>query len=255
MANVLFPLSDVEVKCNTKIEYYPITGESKITVSNRAIFVPKGFELSKPQNDSAPKPKNMLNGSRADSILRAKRKVFNIAALNRFKYFVTLTLDKAKINRYDKVQIKPKFLNFLNNKVKRNNMIYLFIGEYHKDGAIHFHGLINGNFNFVDSGKRDKAGRIIYNMPEWTFGFSTCVLLDENVSNVAKYITKYVSKEFQKIFGKFYFAGGKGLIREPQVEYCNSDYDSFDSKEYSAPIEALNLRFKYLTTEGGLLND
>lgn len=100
---------------------------------------------------------------RNDSVKRAIDKAFEIGLANDFKYFVTLTLDKTKIDRYDRELIYPKLRNWLSNKVQRNNMDYILFPEYHKleagqdECAIHFHALINAdNLDLIDSGKKTK---------------------------------------------------------------------------------------------------
>jgi Geminivirus Rep catalytic domain. len=235
----------VSVYHNTKAKIYP-NGQQRITVCSKPIFKDEYWEqIDKPL--PMPKPKNMENDVRGDSVKRAKERIFDVAMCNQFDYFVTWTLDADKINRYDAKQISTKLKKFLNNKVTRNNARYLVIPEHHKDGAIHMHGLLSGDFEMVDSGKKTKDGKIIYNMPQWSLGFSTAIQLDEQKERVSRYITKYVTKDFKKIFGSFYYAGGHGLVRHPKTQIYDVDYDSLDLQEYSP--EAVNLWFKYINTD------
>lgn len=230
---------------NTKAKIYP-NGQQRITVCSKPIFKSEYWEqIDKPEAE--PKPKNMDNDVRADNMKRAKERIFDIAMCNNFEYFVTWTLDAEKIDRFNAEQISQKLKKFLNNKVSRNDAKYLVIPEHHKDGAIHMHGLLSGNFNMVDSGHRLQDGRIIFNMPQWTLGFSTAIQLDENKERVSRYITKYVTKDFKKIFGAFYYAGGHGLVRKPKTQIYDVDYDSLNLPEYSP--EAVSLFFKYLNTD------
>lgn len=230
---------------NTKAKIYP-NGQQKITICSKPIYKSEYWELI---DDSEPisKPKNMDNEVRADSVKRAKERIFDIAMCNQFDYFVTWTLDAEKINRYDSTDISKKLKKFLNNMVQRHNARYLVIPEHHQDGAIHMHGLLSGDFEMVDSGKKTKDGKTIYNMPQWTLGFSTAIKLDEHKERVSRYITKYVTKEFKKIFGSFYYAGGHGLVRKPPVKLYDVDYDSMDYPEHRP--ESVNLWFKYINTD------
>ena len=243
--------ADVEITHNVKEKFYP-NGMSKITVCNRPIFrEPDYFAVEPLTNTDLPekisKPKNMLNDVRDDNLKRAREKVFDIAYCNDFDYFVTWTLDSSKINRYDPKEVSKKLQKFLKNKVQRNRMKYLVIPEHHKDGAIHMHGLISGNFNLLDSGHKTERGATIYNMPEWTWGYSTAIETDHNVGRIAHYITKYITKDFRKIFGKFYYAGGE-IVRQAPVKLYDVDYGSVNEKEYT--IEAARLGFKYMTVGG-----
>ncbi len=237
-----------EVYFNTKAKVYP-NGQQKITVCSKPIFKNENWEsvdFSAPETKS----KNMDNEVRDDNLKRAKEKIFDIAMCNEFDYFVTWTLDAEKINRYDSAEISNKLKTFLKHKVERNNCKYLVIPEHHQDGAIHMHGLLSGDFDMVDSGKKTKDGKTIFNMPQWSLGFSTAIQLDEHKDRVSRYITKYVTKDFKKIFGSLYYAGGHGLVRHPQVLRYDSDYDQTESKEYRP--EGVNVWFKYINTDGVL---
>ena len=39
-------------------------------------------------------------------------------------------------------------------------------------------------------------------MIDWKWGFSTCVPLDDNYERTVNYVTKYITKAEDKIFGK-----------------------------------------------------
>lgn len=187
---------------------------------------------------------------RTDSIKRAIDKAFEIGLANDFKYFITLTLDKEKIDRYDRVLIYKKLRSWLCNRVQRNKMDYILFPEYHKleDGqterAIHFHGLVNAEgLDLVDSGRKTKAGQEIFNLTNWKYGFSTVIELDGRTA-IVRYVTKYITKGNEKIFGKYYLSGGKTLKREVPAEYLNLDYNEFDGQEYHIPAAGMSVKYK-----------
>ncbi len=60
----------------------------------------------------------MNNEVRDDNMRRARNKVFDIARLNDFQWFITWTLDKHLIDRYNPTEVSKKLKNFLNNKQK-----------------------------------------------------------------------------------------------------------------------------------------
>lgn len=242
-----FRKSENEVKFNGKIKFYD-DEHCTLTAFNRNIFLADGWEAEhkqkrlsdiKPEFDE-PTPER----DRSDSVLRAKKKVYDIAYANgeEWKYMVTLTLDNGKIDRYDPNAVLKPFQNWLKNCVKRKGLKALLVAEYHADKAIHFHGLVNGALTVVDSGtvkavghkkpiKRTTAKRLglsddelrpVYNCTDWRLGYSTFVPLDGNTHSVCTYITKYITKDFQKIFGKSYFAVGD-IKRE--VNSCLVDID------------------------------
>lgn len=223
-------------------------GYTALTVSDYQIYNEAGFEKSeafeKPPKSDSEKP---ADRERFDNIRRSVQKVFDIGMMNDFKYFVTWTLDGSKINRYDPIEVSKKVKIFLRNMVERHNLTYVILPEYHKNGGIHMHGLIKGDIKLVENerGLRMPDGRMIYNMPQWKYGFSTCIEIENGPEFVSKYITKYVVKDNKKIFGNFYYAGGKELIREPKKIVFDMPYNMINAKEYV--VEGIGIGFKYVS--------
>ena len=236
-----------DITFNAKEKIYP-NGYRHITAASRSIFREPGWEpIGKSIDDKMPKPQNKDTEVRDDSVRRAKTKIFDIAMLNDFDYFFTGTLDSSVIERDNPEAVSKAIKTFFKNMVCRYDVSYLLVPEYHKDGKnIHVHGFIKGNLSLVDSGKRTKDGKIIYNWLDWKFGFTTVIPLTGDKLHAAKYITKYISKDFKKIFGNFYYAGGP-IVRKPQIRYYDIDFDSIDAKEYMAPNA--NVVFKYLSID------
>lgn len=201
---------------------------------------------------------------RTDAVKRAKDKVFEIAFANDFQYFITLTLDKEKISRTNKDEIIHALNIWLQNLVARCGFMYVLCPEYHEDEqAIHFHGLCSGSLKLVDSGtvlvdnfKKpihvDKAqrmgftGRTVYNLENWKYGFSTVLELDNQKERVALYVTKYIVKDSDKIIGRYYYSGGKGLVRQVPTEYQNYPYSEFNGNEITILPNCLAVKYKTL---------
>lgn len=89
---------------------------------------------------------------RLDNLKRAREKVFDIALMNNFDYFVTLTFDESKVNSFDEEEVNRVVKKWFNNMVNRHDIKYICVPEYHKSGRIHLHCLMSGNLDFVDSG-------------------------------------------------------------------------------------------------------
>ncbi|MDE6501512.1 MAG: hypothetical protein K2L10_05465 [Ruminococcus sp.] len=189
---------------------------------------------------------------RMDSLKRAKDRIFDYILSNDFNYFFTGTIDPKKMNSKDpKVLLRP-VQDWLKNLVRRFNVEYVFVPEFHKDGEkIHFHGLIKcddsilvdsktkiykgvgrplKDFTATRRGLSPSNGRIVYNMPKWRFGHNTAIKLFGDVMNTAFYVTKYITKDCKKIFGKFFWHS-RGL-KTPDIRFENVDYNSIKSKEY-----------------------
>lgn len=138
-----------------------------------------------------------LYHNRRVSFNRTVNEIYKISRQCNWEYFITLTFDKEKVDRYDYSLCMKKANTWFNNQRKRKafDLQYLFVPEQHKDGAWHIHGLIAqvGVMSFADSGKKEK-GKIVYNLDGWKFGFSTATRVDD-VNKVSTYITKYITKE------------------------------------------------------------
>lgn len=183
---------------------------------------------------------------RIRSIRRSKDLVKAIGNMNDWDYFFTGTFDKEKVgDRKDLEKLKKSTLEFFKNQSKKYGIKYLLIPELHKDGALHWHGLIrdvNDQLKLTDSGKKYNS-RIIYNMDSWNKykGFNTCVEIgkeDDDKMAVSNYITKYISKNDDRIFDKYYYSS-QGLVNHPKISYLEYDelpIDFFDDDVYENPI-------------------
>ncbi|MDD6811678.1 MAG: hypothetical protein PUD93_07435 [Lachnospiraceae bacterium] len=79
-------------------------------------------------------------------------------------------------------------------------MKYLIVPELHCDKEhYHFHGLLSGvdNLRFCFSGHFDKGGKPIYNITDWTYGFTTATQV-QDTQRVSSYITKYITKDTEQ---------------------------------------------------------
>ena len=196
----------------------------------------KSFSELKKENEvrkELNRERKYVNGVRADSIKRAKDKIFDIVYQNDWNYFLTITIDKQLLDRYDVDKIKPKIRNWLNNLVKRKGLKYILIPEYHKDGAIHCHALTNDIFTLSDSGVKTNDGKIIYNVTDWKYGFSTAIPVSGDKQSLSFYITKYITKDSHKIFGRFYWTS-KNIVRDVSCMYFDVDFDKINKPCYGA---------------------
>ena len=163
----------------------------------------------------------------SNNISRAKTTIYDYAINNDFYFFVTLTTNKNKIDRYN----LKKLISIINEKIKwlrrktGRNYQYLLIPESHKNGAWHLHGFFSYDFAY-DFYVND------YLYLSWSsfdnIGFSSISIID-NYTACCKYITKYVNKEFsnRKKGDRLYFCS-KGLKRSKKIYdfVMNGDLDS-----------------------------
>jgi hypothetical protein len=166
---------------------------------------------------------------------RARAKLRRLALANQFAYFVTLTLDPARIDRYDGAAVTKALGRWCDNMVRRHGLRYILVPERHKDGAFHFHGFMAGaGLKAVPSGHKI-AGREAYNLPQWTLGFSAAQPLYGEYAAAVAYCCKYIGKqEGDRPLGRWYYSGG--ALKEPAKIYTDLEYRAVDnSVEFSIP--------------------
>lgn len=188
--------------------------------------------------------------SRERAQRRARVAVRDLGLSNDWAYFVTLTLDPQRINRYDPVEVVKHLNHWLDNHVRRDGLAYVLVPEHHKDGAIHFHGFFNGALPVVDSGHTDSGGHRVFNLPAWGWGFSTAIELYGEKAAAVAYCCKYVAKQQEKIGGRWYYSGGK--LRRPDVRWSDVDFDALAEKLRAEPFTVDGLpwsRFIRLTLQ------
>ena len=275
---------------NAIVYTYP-NGDFDIVCAADKIFLPPGWEKSEDfsqpgtaggarrceklsddeqlefplDNESLPKPREAGVKSQGDDMLRSMRraraKLRRLALSNEFTHFVTLTLDKEKVDRYDPKAIMQKVNRCLDNLVRRHGLKYILVPEQHKDGAYHFHGFIAGDLRLEDSGTIDlpweekpkrprddqeradwlsRGGHVVYNWPQWPLGFTTALQLYGTYSAAVAYVCKYIGKQQgQRPMGRWYYSGGG--LKEPQRLYTTLEYSTLgqqfpdDAVEFEIP--------------------
>lgn len=198
---------------------------------------------------------------RPDSLKRAKDSIFDYILNNDFQYFFTGTIDPEKLDSTDPKELIKPLQKWLNNLRHRYGLSYVMVAEHHKSGRIHFHGLFNSELplKLVDSGTKlykgynkpvsnERAellglsgGRTVYNLTSWRFGWSTCVQLQGDPLNTAFYVTKYITKDCKKIFGRFFWHSRD--LKKPDMIYTDVEFDEFDGLDFGG--------FKYRFERGG----
>ena len=182
-------------------------------------------------------PKPWLEGQR-----RARSRLRDICRASSFKWFVTLTLDAQRIERYDIAEILRHLKGWLDNRVRRYGLAYVLVPEHHKDGAIHFHGFFNDALDrwMVPSGLTDGNGNDIYNCESWGYGFTTAIQLYGEYTAAVAYVCKYIGKQTEKIGGRWYYSGGK--LGRPTVRRYN--LDSMPEGGWPFEVSALGVQCK-----------
>ena len=178
--------------------------DEKIIISNYATFENQGIKKG------SSKSRDYTN----ESISRAKRKIYDLGVCNNWSHFLTMTFNSNKINRFNTNEVKKKFIKYLKNYSRIDkDFKYLVIPELHKNGALHFHGLVSFGENSKQFLKRFKKNIFNHKLFTEKFGFNRFIEIVEKSNAVISYIVKYVSKDVNKIFRNYYFHSNN--LQEP----------------------------------------
>lgn len=169
------------------------------------------------------------------SLSRTRRRIYEIAACNPWTWFFTGTLDGEKCDRNDLNATFKRLSQYIRDYRKQQEgekIAYMIVPEQHKDGAWHFHGLLQGvsekelhKFT-LDEKIPQRIRKTIENGTDvftWygyqtRFGWATLTRVRSHEA-VSKYITKYVTKELQNAAqgsGAHLYYASRGL-KKPQI--------------------------------------
>lgn len=255
--------SQGEISYNARVKIYP-DGTQKVLCCSTSCFREKGWESRRGNGTNVRKSVEDVDEASAERLpsdraaRRAREQVRDMGLCSDFALFVTLTLDGSHIDRYDMAAITRKLNAWLSNQVQRRGLRYVLVPERHKDGAIHFHGLFNDALERSDSGTiiphsggrprkpRSAAqraamladgGRVVWNLPGWSLGFTTALELVGDYSKAVGYVCKYIGKQGDKPGGRWYYSGGD--LRRPAEFLADLDYHELRAHpgayEFSVP--------------------
>lgn len=134
---------------------------------------------------------------------RAKKTVRDYVACNTFTHFVTLTFRKEQ-SKEDKKRtaILSNWLKYM--KKKHGKFNYVIVPERHKDGSLHFHGVLDLKEFELKAGVNPKTGKLVnrhgqqvYNIAAWekSNGWGHAEIIRDQ-KKTANYMTKYIVKDF-----------------------------------------------------------
>lgn len=145
---------------------------------------------------------------------RSLQMVYKYARANMWEWFLTLTFNPDKVDSFNYEETTRKLSKWLKN-LRRTcpNMKYLVVSEQHKSGRYHFHGLFSNidELRMVDSGYTDAGGKTIYNVGNYSLGFSTATRVEDS-ARASSYLSKYITKDLtDSTFGKKRYWNSRNL--------------------------------------------
>lgn len=263
-----------------KIMKYPC-GVMDIIASSKPDFGAAGWELAEEYAKPAKAPPCETQRKCSDpkgedmqrSMRRARARVRRLALANDFRWFVTLTLDPARVASHDGAAVIRVLNAWCSNAVQRQGLRYILVPERHKKGGIHFHGFFSDSLEALDSGTikppgggkprkpRSKAqraewlkngGQIVYNLPGWTWGFTTAMELYGEYPAAVAYVCKYIGKDGEKPAGRWYYSGGD--LREPEIEYAEISPGEL-AQDFGQKAYTIDLPGRQITIVNGVITD
>ena len=181
----------------TRVQYYEyvVSPSEKEKKSEKLVENPFNSDLVR-EVEQFPDHSHSL----CESLRRTRAMVYNYSLANDWDWFVTLTFDPQKVDRYNYSDCAKKLKNFIDvTRRKCPGLKYLFVPELHKDGAFHFHGLIAccDGLAFTDPGVKH-GSRKVYNIPGYRYGFSTATRVSD-FRRAGTYLSKYLTKELCQV--------------------------------------------------------
>ena len=187
----------------------------------------RDYEITEPPERDG----STVEQKKVENSKRAVQRVYDLARSNKFEWFVTLTLSPEVVNRYDYEACADCIKKFTKWLGKRNGS-WIMVAENHEDGAYHFHGLVNGDFDPIPAvnphtGKlmTDSGGRQVYNIGVYPFGFSNATRI-EDAGKSSNYVAKYINKCHGVPKGKKRYWASRNL-QEPEIEYTDMTVTEF----------------------------
>lgn len=122
---------------------------------------------------------------------RARRKetIRKHVRLKDLKWYVTITFDPKKKDRFS------KNAHSLTELLRWHRFEYYLIPEYHEDGAIHYHGFLSDKKGAFKYFGQDKKGRHFWTCEPLTknYGINRCYYLIN--AKMINYVSKYAVKQ------------------------------------------------------------
>lgn len=141
------------------------------------------------------------------SLSRSKNNIKSICLSNDFEYFMTVTVNSSKADRFSLSETQEKMKKIC-HKIKRKNkdFKFIFITEKHQDGAFHFHGMCKNIDLYINN--NGYFSNIDFDM----LGFNSFDKI-KDYNKCCNYITKYITKNCIKNDNNQIYFCSRGLNR------------------------------------------
>lgn len=213
---------------NTKVIHY----KNSIVVKKYLKNIRAGYKLTKEdikdrsRKSSSARTQAEINHSIQSSLNRTINSVYAYSLANEWEWFYTFTFNPAIIDSYNYDEVCKALKSWLDDTRKRYapNMKYIIVPELHKKGRYHFHGMFadcNG-IPLVYSEKGSSNRTAVYNLPTFTYGFTTATLINDS-DRTCSYCLKYITKDLcAATFNKRRYWHSKNISKPREYKYLLS---------------------------------
>ena len=187
-------------------------GNVKAYISDKCLIL-NVYPFSLMSIEGCTRSKDRVESSDYQNRKNRLQRLYNLLGLgycNEWQYFLTITFDKMKVDRYndyDIISAVQEEFEAIHRKYKEFK--YCYIIERHKDGAYHCHGFVSGIDNVISlnpiyvrsDGKKiwpSKSKFIQYGIQQKYFDYGLVTVSPIfSKENVINYCSKYISKDFK----------------------------------------------------------
>jgi hypothetical protein len=203
-----------------------------------------------------------------ENLSRARRNIRDYILCNPFEYFCTFTFNGAVVERFDYKACKKKITKVFDNYKNHysSGFRYIIVPEFHKNGGIHFHGMVRGirSQDLIVPKmiyKRNHSTGELYMVPntrgyvDWPYysqklGFFSCSLV-KNYEKCAVYVSKYITKNLINMeLGQRVFMASQHLLK-PELVFDEDNIPLVDEPDFANEF----VRIKDSRDNYGLLPD
>lgn len=210
---------------NVRVKTYP-DGTKQYMYSER--MNEKGYKV-----ENREKTGQEVERGERQNMTRAVQKVYDLARSNVFDWFITMTFDSEKVDRYNYNACADAIKGFTKKLCKDGNQ-WIIVPEQHKDGAFHFHGLISGALDLTYHADG------VYNLNNYGYGFTTATRIRDR-ARVSTYISKYLTKKITVPKGRKRYWASRSLQRpsEELVVMSTEEYgEIYNSARFQKVIDS-----------------
>ena len=156
---------------------------------------------------------------------RSIQTVADLIHANEWDWFFTLTFDERKVDRYDYQKCCDNIMHFT-NLLRISGIRYIIVPEKHKDGAWHFHGILQG----ISPDQLYTNSNGYLSFKQYKYGFTSLDAV-RDTHRAGTYILKYMVKGYNYLDipkgKKRYWASRK--LQKPIIDHDVIDVSELDS--------------------------